>query len=154
MNRVLARLLALAAVGLLSFPPSAAAQMTRGAVSGTVRDAQGAVTPGATVTVTNVATNSVRIAVSDGQGFYRVPALDPGTYNVNAELTGFQAVEHRQIRVDAASEVTLNVGMKVGSLDEVITVTGHGTDERLDHGLPRPLHTNSFRLRNSQLLYE
>ena len=53
MNRVLARLLALAAAGLLAFPLSAAAQMTRGAISGSVRDAQGALVPGATITVTN-----------------------------------------------------------------------------------------------------
>ena len=113
MNRVLARLLALAAAGLLAFPLSAAAQMTRGAISGSVRDAQGALVPGATITVTNVATNSTRSAVSDAEGFYRVPALEPGTYHVKTELSGFQSVENKDIRLTAASEVTLNVDLKV-----------------------------------------
>ena len=94
MNRVLARLLLLALAGFLAFPPLAAAQITRGAISGTVRDASGAVVPGATVTVTNVATNISRSAVSDAQGFYRVPALEPGTYTVRTELSGFQTVEY------------------------------------------------------------
>lgn len=124
MNRVLARLLSLAAAGLLAFPLSAAAQMTRGAISGTVRDAQGAVVPGATVTVTNVATNSTRSAVTDSEGFYRVPALDPGTYVAKTELSGFQSVENRDLRLLAASEITLNVDLKIAGVGEAITVVG------------------------------
>ena len=124
MNRVLARLVGFAAAGLLAFPLGAAAQMTRGAISGTVRDAQGAVVPGATVTVTNVATNSTRSTVSDAQGFYRVPALEPGTYNVKTDLSGFQSVENKDLRLVAASEITLNVDMKVAGVGEAITVLG------------------------------
>ena len=70
--------------------------MTRGAISGTVRDVSGAIVPGATVTVTNVDTNSTRSVVTDAQGFYRVPALEPGTYTVRTELSGFQTVENRR----------------------------------------------------------
>jgi hypothetical protein len=113
-----------AAAGLLAFPLSAAAQMTRGAISGTVRDAQGAVVPGATVTVTNVATNSTRSIVSDAQGFYRVPALEPGTYNVKTDLSGFKSVENKDLRLVAASEITLNVDMAVAGVGEAITVLG------------------------------
>src|SRR5262245_43547058 len=119
MNRVLARLLSLAAAGLLAFPLSATAQMTRSAISGTVRDAQGA-----NVTVTNVATNSTRSAVTDHQGFYRVPALEPGTYHVKTELSGFKAVENRDVRVVAAGEVTINVDLKVAGVGEAIEVVG------------------------------
>jgi len=124
MNRVLARLLLLALAGIVAFPPLAAAQMTRAAISGTVRDATGAVVPGATVTATNVDTNISRTAVSDAQGFYRIPALEPGTYNVKTELSGFQSVENRDVRLVAASEATINVDMKIAGVGEAITVLG------------------------------
>ena len=114
MSRVPARLLFLALAALLAFPPLAAAQMTRGAISGTVRDASGALVPGASITVTNLDTNQSRGATSDAKGFYRVPALEPGPYKVLTELSGFTSVENRDVRLVAASEVTLNVDMKVG----------------------------------------
>src|SRR5882672_11246936 len=108
----------IATVGALllavAFAGPAAARMTRGAVSGTVRDATGAVVPGATVTVTNTGTNQLKTAVSDAQGFYRVAALEPGRYTVRTELAGFSTVESRDIPVRTASEVSLNVELKVG----------------------------------------
>ncbi len=136
MNRVLARLLSLAAAGLLALPLSATAQMTRSAISGTVRDAQGALVPGANVTVTNIATNSTRSAVTDAQGFYRVPALEPGTYNVKTELSGFKAVENRDVRVVATIETTINVDLKVAGMGEAIEVVGRAEAIELNKTSP------------------
>jgi hypothetical protein len=82
-----------AAVLLLSNP--ATAQMTRGAISGTVRDQTAAAIPGVTVTATNSDTGATRSAVSDAIGFYRLPALEPGTYTVRAELSGFTSFSTR-----------------------------------------------------------
>jgi hypothetical protein len=124
MSRVTARFLTLAWAALLLFPTLSTAQMTRGAISGTVRDASAALVPGAVVTVTNLDTNQSRGAVSDANGFYRVPALEPGNYKVRTELTGFQTVEKREVRLVAALEVTLNVDLKVGGMGEAITVLG------------------------------
>ena len=124
MDRVLARLLALALVGILAFPALSAAQITRGAISGTVRDATGAVVPGASVTVTNTATNISRSAVSDARGFFRLPALEPGVYTVKAELSGFSTVEFKDVGLETASEVTINPEMKVAGVGEAITVVG------------------------------
>lgn len=124
MKRGFVRLLGVALAGLLAFPALSAAQITRGAINGTVRDASGAFVPGATVTTTNVATNFKRSAVSDTQGFYRIAALEPGTYKVRAELSGFQAVEYGEVRVVTATEVTLNVELKVAGVGEAITVVG------------------------------
>ena len=124
MDRVLARLLALALVGFLAFPALSAAQITRGAVSGTVRDATGAVVPGASVTVTNMDTNISRSAVTDAQGFFRVPALEPGRYAVKAELSGFSTVEFKDVRLVSASEVTINPELKVAGVGEALTVVG------------------------------
>src|ERR671912_742041 len=94
------------AVGLLAIfafaavlPATSSAQMTRGGIAGTVRDASGGVVPGATVTVTNMGTNAVQTATTDAQGFYRVAALEPGTYMVSIELSGFRTVEQRGLAV-------------------------------------------------------
>ncbi len=110
----------LAALGLAG---PVAAQITRGAISGTVRDASGAVVPGASVTATNPATNSSRTAITDAQGFYRIPALEPASYTVRAELSGFQTVDTRDVDLKTATEVTLNVELKVAGIGEAITVT-------------------------------
>ena len=124
MNRMLARFFILALAGILAFPALSAAQITRGAISGTVRDATGALVPGATVTVTNMDTNISRSAVSDAQGFYRIPALEPGRYQIKTELSGFQAVEYKDVRLVSASEVTLNPELRVAGVGEAITVVG------------------------------
>ena len=66
------------------------AQITRGTISGTVRDENGAVVPGAQVTITSTSSSlTKRDATTDDQGFYRVGALDPGSYNVLVEKDGF-----------------------------------------------------------------
>src|SRR5207247_3822426 len=97
--RAAPQIVALAMLSSLLLPDPAAAQLTRGGISGIVRDQQGAVVPGATVTVKNLATGAVRSAVTDVNGLYRVPALDAGIYLVRTELAGFSTVENPQIRV-------------------------------------------------------
>src|SRR5437667_11385579 len=66
------------------------AQLQTGRILGTVYDPQHAGIPGATVTVTNVATNIGRSVTTSGEGDYVVTPLDPGTYRVSAEIAGFQ----------------------------------------------------------------
>lgn len=101
-SRLGAALCASALALAVLLPADLSAQITRGAILGTVRDTSGAVIPGATVTVTNQATNITRETFTDELGFYRVPALDPGVYTVKAELAGFQTVEFPDIRLVAA----------------------------------------------------
>ena len=136
MNRVLARLLLLALVGILALPALSNAQTTRGAVSGTVRDATGAVVPGASVTVTHMDTNISRSTVTDAQGFYRIPALEPGRYQVKAELSGFTPVEYKDVRLVAAGEVTINPELKVAGMGEAITVVGRAEAIELNKTSP------------------
>jgi Carboxypeptidase regulatory-like domain len=111
------------AVVALASAGVAQAQLTRGIVSGTVRDQSGAAIPGANVTVTNVATNISRSVVTNDSGFYRAPALEPGSYKVKVEIAGFGTVE-QSVRVESSLEATLNVGLKVGSVGEELNVTG------------------------------
>ena len=82
----------------LLFPGLAAAQAVTGTISGTVVDAQKAVVPGATVTITNEATADSRAATSDAQGAFQVTNLQPGSYTARVELASFRTQEHRAQR--------------------------------------------------------
>jgi hypothetical protein len=106
---------------LLSSPVQG--QLTRGAVAGTVRDTAGAVVAGANVTVTNNSTKTARTVTTDANGFYRIGALDPGSYSVTVEAPNFSKAENRDLVVSTASEVTYDVEMKAGSVTETVDVT-------------------------------
>lgn len=112
-----------AGIFMLLLPSSMQAQLTRGAIFGTVRDVSGAVVPGATVRVTSAATTVSRDVVTNDDGFYRAGALDPGTYIVTIEKTGFSKLENRNIEVSSASEVSLDVELKTGDISETVDVT-------------------------------
>jgi hypothetical protein len=104
-------------------PATSWAQLTRGTISGTIKDNTGALLPGVTVIITNNATGVVRTVVTDASGFYRAPALEPGTYTVKAELQGFKALENREVPVIPNQEATINFALDVGGLTETIDVT-------------------------------
>jgi len=104
-------------------PAVSSAQMTRGSVSGTVRDTSGAVVPGATVTVVNVDTNATQVVTSDAQGFYRVPALEPGPYTALIELQGFRSVQQKEVQVRSALETPLDVRLEPAGIGETVQVT-------------------------------
>jgi hypothetical protein len=75
-------------VGLVS-PALVAAQGGDGSLRGAVKDDQGGALPGVTVTATSPALISPVVAVTDGDGTYRLINLPPGTYTLTAELAGF-----------------------------------------------------------------
>ena len=79
---------AIAALGLLGAASPALAQFDRGAISGTIVDQQGGVVPGVTVTAVQVQTQQSRITTTDASGFFTLPQLNPGLYNISAELDG------------------------------------------------------------------
>src|SRR5689334_22769577 len=91
--------LVLSFLTLLFVPIVSITQLTRGTISGTMRDTAGAAIPGATVKITNVDTNQTRTATTNESGFYRVTALEPGNYTVLVEKTGFGKFEARDIVV-------------------------------------------------------
>jgi hypothetical protein len=135
MNRFIARTFVFALAAAVSLSGVAHAQATRGSIAGTVKDASGAVIPGATVTVTNTDTNSTRTTVTNTLGFYRITALEPGPYTVRTELAGFQAIEAKGVRVNAALEVTYNAELKAGA-SEAITVVGETAGLELNKSNP------------------
>src|SRR6266576_1550508 len=109
------------------------AQITRGIISGTVRDENSGVVPGAQVTITSTASSlTKREATTDDQGFYRVGALDPGSYTVVVEKEGFERLENRDIVVKSAGEVTFDAALKTGSLTATVDVTSESEAITLD----------------------
>src|SRR5215471_6462237 len=82
-----------------------------GTINGRVVDQANAVLPGASVTVTNSSTGVARDTVTNGEGLYSVPALNPGLYTVKIELAGFGAVERR---VDLLAAATSTVDVQMG----------------------------------------
>jgi hypothetical protein len=119
--RHVAKAVILAAVVVL-LPSLAHAQ----SLAGTVRDASGAVLPGVTVEAASPALiEKVRTTVSDGTGLYRILDLTPGTYKLTFTLPGFTTVIREGVEVSGgASNITINAEMRVGGVQETITVTG------------------------------
>src|SRR5215471_11112374 len=113
----------LAALALLVLVPAAA--FAQASITGVVKDASGAVLPGVTVEASSPALiEKTRSAVSDGTGTYRIVDLRPGTYTVTFTLTGFSTVKRDGIELTGSFNATINADMKVGTLEETITVTG------------------------------
>src|SRR2546422_10356703 len=78
------------------------AQIVKSTIVGSVRDASGAVIPGVTIKVTNLATNVTQTTVTDDTGNYVVPFLDSGEYRVTAELPGFKMAVEPRAQLDVA----------------------------------------------------
>ncbi len=107
--------------------PAAALAQSSGIASDivvTVTDESGAVIPGVTVTITSNTTGVSRTVVTDAAGVALAPSLQPGSYKVVAELSGFSTVTLERVTVSLSQRAAVGVKMKVGTLTESITVTG------------------------------
>jgi hypothetical protein len=124
---VLKGLLALVATGLVvSLPATVYAQaVTSASIAGTVKDTSGAVLPGVTVEASSPALiEKVRSVVTDSSGQYTIENLRPGTYAVTFALPGFATVKREGLELSGAFVATINTELRVGSVQETITVTG------------------------------
>lgn len=117
-----ARLLGAAAF-LLAAAPAVQAQSSRGAIVGLVRDASGAVIPGAAVVVTNLGTNVSFRFETDDTGNYYVPSLIPGPYKVEASKEGFRKLEVAPVTVEVNQTVRVDLNLQVGQLAEAVEVS-------------------------------
>ncbi len=100
---------------MMLFCVSAFAQETTGGIQGTVKDPQGAVISGATVTVTSPALIGTQSATTDSAGTYRIDRLPPGTYELTVNAAGFGPNKQSGIKLDVGALPIINVGMKLGS---------------------------------------
>ena len=100
-------------------------QYAQAAITGVVKDASGGVLPGVTVEAASpVLIEKVRSVVTDDTGQYRIVDLRPGTYTVTFTLPGFSTVKREGIEITGTFVATVNGDLKVGALEETITVTG------------------------------
>ncbi len=121
-----------AVVGCLVLPSIALAQDYRARVQGTVVDASQAALPGATVTLINDATAVSVTRVADGEGRYLFDFVDPGMYTITAELDGFNKAEQKSVRVQQRGDVTANLTLQLGTIEESITVQATSTSIQLN----------------------
>src|SRR4051812_1842258 len=120
------RALALACglLSLLLFAAAAHAQSGRSTVRGTVKDAQGNVVPGASVTLTDVEKNFARTQTTNDEGAYTFAAVPPGAYRVEVEAKGFKKVSRTDVRALVDTPVDVDVVVEAGLETETVTVTG------------------------------
>src|SRR5580704_2044091 len=126
MSRKTLLVLSLAAlvVFMTILPAPAWAQGTSG-IAGVVKDPSGAVMPGVTVEASSAALiEKVRSVVTDAEGQYKIIDLRPGTYVVTFTLPGFATVKREGIDLSAGFTATVNADLRVGGLEETITVSG------------------------------
>ncbi len=111
-------------VVLVLLVPWTASAQTSG-IAGVVRDTTGGVLPGVTVEADSPAMiGGTRVAVTDGQGLYVIPALVPGVYSVTFTLPGFSTFVREEITLQVGNTVTANADMGVGGVEETVTVIG------------------------------
>src|SRR5215470_1363008 len=127
MRPVALRLFSVSALALLTclagHVPSALAQVAGGTITGVVKDQAGAAVPGATITITDVNTNRQRVVVSSRDGVYTAAGLPPGSYRVDAELTGFKPLRRTGIQLETGETAQLDVSLSIGDVREQVTVT-------------------------------
>src|SRR5512133_1867143 len=106
-----------------SFSISLKAQTFRARVEGLVTDESAAVVVNASVTLLNVNTGTKAVRQTSATGLYLFDNVDPGTYSVTVEMTGFSKVTQENILVQSGGDVTVNIGLKIGSVQNTVTVT-------------------------------
>jgi len=121
MRTTLAGILPLVIAALVALPGFA---QTFGEITGVVSDPSGAVVANARVTVINPETNLTRSVVTNASGNYSFPALLPGSYNMRAEIEGFQAEVRTGIALQVQQTARIDFQLQVGAVAETVEVAG------------------------------
>jgi Carboxypeptidase regulatory-like domain/TonB dependent receptor-like, beta-barrel len=111
-------------IAMLLAPVPARAQATTGTIEGQVKDQQGALLPGVTITATNTDTGGTSTTVTTEVGLFRLPYLPLGTYEVRAKLEGFRTEVRQGLVVGLNATVVVNFALAVGQIAEMVTVVG------------------------------
>ena len=116
---------AITAVGILALPVALRAQTGQGSIGGTVHDPRGDVIPHAVIDVVSDSTGVQQKTVSNDEGAFQVPSLNPGEYTVNVSAAGFEQKTTKLVTVSGVSLTTLDVSLVVGRNNAVVTVNAN-----------------------------
>ena len=111
-------------VALVLASPAFGQGAGRASINGTVFDAEKAVLPGATITVTEENTGATRESVTGGDGSFNITTLLPGRYTIKADLPGFQPTTQTGIALGVGQELSVNMTLQLSGVQESVTVTG------------------------------
>ena len=100
------------------------AQTTNGLMTGTITDTSGAVVPGVQVNVTNQGTTELRTTTTNSSGYYIVPQLPPGIYDISIKKQGFATENRSNVQLQVNQSATLDFKLTVSSTAQTIQVTG------------------------------
>ena len=110
------------------------AQSNQGGISGTVVDPNGAVVPGATVTITNLGTQKAITLTTSESGVFSIRSLEPVTYSVKVEMTGFKQAIMERVKVDTATVATVNISLETGTVSETVSVSSESALIKTESG--------------------
>lgn len=119
---------------VLVFSLSAWSQAPTGEITGTVYDSSGGTIGGASITITNAATNLRRTASTNTSGIYSAPALQPGTYSVKVSVTGFKAEQRSNIDLQVDQIARLDFTLQIGNISETVEVQGQAPSLDTENG--------------------
>jgi hypothetical protein len=118
-----ARLVTVVLAFVVATCATAFGQSDKSTIRGTVKDASGAVVPGAEIALTEVETNlSARTVLSDSNGNFEIPDLKPGLYRLKADLTGFKSFVAEAVRLDGTQTRRIDISLEIGTTTETVTV--------------------------------
>jgi Tfp pilus assembly major pilin PilA len=119
-RRVTTLVKAMLLAGIVAF--TVQAQTSRAQITGLVTDSSGAIVPNATVTLSNAATGISTVRKTSDTGLYVFDLVNPGTYSVQVEATGFPKFVQQNIQVQSGGDVTVNAVLNPSALEQSITV--------------------------------
>src|ERR1700681_3557496 len=109
----------------LTLPIGIASAQTFGDITGEVTDQTGAIAPNATVTATQISTNTTRTTRTNEAGLYSFPALIPGTYQVKVEVSGFQTAIRSNIELQVQQTARVDFALSVGQTTQTVEVNAN-----------------------------
>src|SRR5437870_4949734 len=118
---VIRKAMTILVIALVCLPVTVLAQST-GSISGQVRDATGALIPGADVTARNLATNLTYNALSNELGTFEFPAVQIGNYEITVKFVGFKTTVVPSVEVNVGIKASVTIGMEVGGAAETVSV--------------------------------
>src|SRR5215472_1743350 len=122
LTRVYRAVLFISSLIFLSGTPAFAQSITSGDVTGTVTDPTGAVVPNASLTLTNIATNTAQQANTGADGTYRFAFIQPGTYKLDAKASGFRDQQHTGVIVVAGQPTPVNIQFALAAGQQTVDV--------------------------------